>query len=80
MRLIDADAIRWIDLNSDIPHSKTSAIRVYIAFKDEIDRLPTIDLKAKIDKAYGEGYEMGKFDAEQTAEQKWIERDGGTAV
>ena len=48
MRLIDADAIRWIDLNS----GKTSAIRVYIAFKDEIDRLPTIDLKAKIDKAY----------------------------
>lgn len=40
MRLIDADAIPYVDLNSDMPQSK---IRVYVAFKERIDRLPTID-------------------------------------
>lgn len=40
MRLIDADAIPYVDLNGDMPQSKT---RVYVAFKEKIDRLPTID-------------------------------------
>ncbi len=37
-----------------------------VELKDEIDRMPTIDLKAKIDQAYAEGYKMAKFDSEQS--------------
>lgn len=39
MRPIDADEIPYVDLNGDMPQSK---IRVYVAFKERIDRLPTI--------------------------------------
>ena len=44
MRLIDADAIPYIDLNGDMPQSK---IRVYVAFKEKIDKLPTIQERKK---------------------------------
>lgn len=37
-RLIDADEIPYTDLNDD-PKSK---VRVYVAFKERIDRCPTI--------------------------------------
>lgn len=39
-RLIDADAIQYTDLNGDHPESK---VRVYVAFKENIDRMPTVD-------------------------------------
>ena len=38
-RLIDASQIPYIDLNSDMPQSK---VRVWVAFKDRIERVPTI--------------------------------------
>lgn len=41
MRLIDADAIPWTDLN-DNPNSK---IRVLITFADKVNRMPTIELR-----------------------------------
>jgi len=41
-RYIDADAIKYVDLNADMPHSP---IRVYVAFKEDIDNAPTIDAK-----------------------------------
>jgi hypothetical protein len=40
MRLIDADAIPWTDLNADMPNSK---IKVLVAFADKINRMPTIE-------------------------------------
>lgn len=40
MRLIDANAIQYTDLNGDHPESK---VRVYVAFKENIDRMPTVD-------------------------------------
>ena len=40
MRLIDADAIQYTDLNGDHPESK---VRVYVTFKENIDRMPTVD-------------------------------------
>ena len=39
-KLIDADAIQYTDLNGDHPESK---VRVYVAFKENIDRMPTVD-------------------------------------
>lgn len=39
MRLIDADAIPWTDLN-DNPNSK---IRVLITFAEKVNRMPTIE-------------------------------------
>ena len=39
-RLIDANAIQYTDLNGDHPESK---VRVYVAFKENIDRMPTVD-------------------------------------
>lgn len=43
MRLIDADAIPWTDLN-DNPNSK---IRVLITFADKVNRMPTIEERKK---------------------------------
>ena len=43
MRPIDADKIPYTDLNSDMPQSK---VRVYVAFKESIDKLPTIEKDA----------------------------------
>lgn len=40
MRLIDSDKIPYTDLNSDMPQSK---VRVYVAFKERIDEMPTIE-------------------------------------
>lgn len=40
MRLIDANAIQYTDLNGDHPESK---VRVYVVFKENIDRMPTVD-------------------------------------
>lgn len=75
MRLIDADAL----MTRLTPEDFGTPDERWLPERD-IARLiqmePTIDLNAKIDKAYREGYEMGKFDAEQTAEQKWLEREG----
>lgn len=42
MRLIDADAIPWTDLNADIPNTK---IKVLITFADKVNRMPTIERK-----------------------------------
>lgn len=39
MRLIDADAIPWTDLNDD-PNSK---IRVLVTFADKVNKMPTIE-------------------------------------
>lgn len=39
-RMIDADAIQYTDLNGDHQESK---VRVYVAFKENIDRMPTVD-------------------------------------
>lgn len=44
MRLIDADAIPWTDLNADMPNSK---IKVLVAFADKINRMPTIEPERK---------------------------------
>ena len=43
MRLIDADAIPWTDLNDD-PNSK---IRVLITFADKVNKMPTIEPERK---------------------------------
>ena len=40
MRLIDADAIPWTDLNDDLPYTK---IKVLITFADKVNRMPTIE-------------------------------------
>ena len=40
MRLIDADAIPWTDLNADMPNTK---IKVLITFADKVNRMPTIE-------------------------------------
>lgn len=40
MRLIDADAIRYIDLNADMPNSN---IHVWVTFLDWIKRMPTVE-------------------------------------
>ncbi len=40
MRLIDADKIRYMDLNRDMPQSK---VRVWVSFKEWIDAMPTIE-------------------------------------
>ena len=40
MRLIDADAIPWTDLNDDIPNCK---IKVLITFADKVNKMPTIE-------------------------------------
>ena len=37
-RYIDAEKIPYTDLNSDMPQSK---VRVWVAFKERIDRIPT---------------------------------------
>lgn len=39
MRLIDADAINYIDLNRDVKND----IKVFVAFKEDVDALPTIE-------------------------------------
>ena len=44
MRLIDADAIPWTDLNSDMPNSK---IKVLITFADKVNKMPTIEERKK---------------------------------
>lgn len=41
MRLIDADDIPYVDLNGDTP---ASDVRVWVAFKDRIDSMPTIGI------------------------------------
>ena len=43
MRLIDADAIPWTDLN-DNPNSK---IRVLVTFADKVSKMPTIEPERK---------------------------------
>lgn len=43
MRLIDADAIPWTDLNDD-PNSK---IRVLVTFADKVNKMPTIEPQRK---------------------------------
>lgn len=57
MRLLDADAIPWTDLNADIPNTK---IKVLITFADKVNRMPTIEERKKgkwIDEGiYGEGH------------------------
>lgn len=40
MRLIDADAIPWTDLNGDNPNSD---LKVLITFADKVNRMPTIE-------------------------------------
>ena len=40
-RYIDAEKIPYTDLNADMP---TSKVRVYVAFKERIDRVPTADV------------------------------------
>ena len=40
MRLIDADVIRYTDLNADMPKSK---VRVWVTFKEWIDAMPTVE-------------------------------------
>lgn len=40
MRLIDADAIRYTDLNADMPNSN---IHVWVTFLDWIKRMPTVE-------------------------------------
>lgn len=40
-RYIDADSIRYTDLNSDMP---TSNVRVWVTFKEWIDKMPTADV------------------------------------
>lgn len=44
-RYIDAEKIPYIDLNDDMPQSK---IRVYIAFKERIDQIPSADVRENI--------------------------------
>ena len=44
-RYIDAEKIPYIDLNDDMPLSK---IRVYIAFKERIDKIPTADVRENV--------------------------------
>lgn len=44
MRLIDADAIPWTDLNADMPNTK---IKVLITFADKVNRMPTIEERKK---------------------------------
>ena len=39
MRLIDADAIKYIDLNRDVKND----LKVFVAFKEDVDALPTIE-------------------------------------
>ncbi|MBQ1779398.1 MAG: hypothetical protein IIZ93_14690 [Acidaminococcaceae bacterium] len=39
MRLIDADAIPWIDLNGDNQHN----IKLLITFADKVNKMPTIE-------------------------------------
>lgn len=39
MRLIDADAIMYIDLNRDVKNG----LKVFVAFKEDVDALPTIE-------------------------------------
>ena len=43
-RYIDAEKIPYTDLNADMP---TSKVRVYVAFKERIDRIPTADVAEK---------------------------------
>ena len=40
MRLIDADAIPWTNLNDNNPNSE---IKVLITFADKVNRMPTIE-------------------------------------
>ena len=57
MRLIDADAIPWTDLNADIPNTK---IKMLITFADKVNRMPTIEEHKKgkwiNEGIYGEGH------------------------
>ena len=40
MRLIDADAIPWTDLNSNNPNSD---LKVLVTFAEKVNRMPTIE-------------------------------------
>lgn len=62
MRLIDADAIPWTDLNADMPNSK---IRVLITFADKVNRMPTIEERKK-------GEWMPAFDGKFTGGAYWF--------
>ena len=44
-RYIDAEKIPYTDLNADMPQSK---VRVYVAFKERVDRIPTADVRENI--------------------------------
>ena len=44
-RYIDAEKIPYVDLNDDMPLSK---VRVYVAFKERIDRIPTADVRENV--------------------------------
>ena len=44
MRLIDADAIPWTDLNSNNPNSD---IKVLVTFAEKVNRMPTIEPERK---------------------------------
>lgn len=53
MRLIDADAIPWTDLNDDLP----TKIKVLITFADKVNRMPTIE-----ERKTGKWIDMGDFE------------------
>ena len=44
-RYIDAEKIPYTDLNADMP---TSKVRVYVAFKERVDRIPTADVRENV--------------------------------
>lgn len=44
MRLIDADAIPWTDLNDNNPNSD---LKVLVTFADKINMMPTIEERKK---------------------------------
>lgn len=69
--LISREDIPYIDLNGDMPQSK---VRVWVAFKEQIDALPSADtdMSDYCDRLWKIAYERGKADR-PTGE--WINRE-----
>lgn len=66
MRLIDADAIPWTDLNADMPNSK---IKVLVAFADKINHMPTIEPEPHSGRRV---YQAGYADGFEAGQPRWI--------
>ena len=86
MRLIDADAIKYIDLNRDVKND----LKVFVSFKEDVDALPTVDAVevvrckdckhyGKVTKNYGICYERPNVITSQKADDfcSYGERKGG---